>query len=799
MIAHIYPDNPAKEQTVQEHLRETAGLAEDIGMPLGVGKLAYLTALYHDLGKFRLKFEQYLRHSILSGNKKARGSVNHSSAGAIYIYRRYYKNNDLQKLTAQLICEAILSHHGLNDCMSVQGEDCFRKRVEDLEGLDYEEVIKNLEESTLFEIDTDEIFNMAMNEVRQLQQMISENSMSKYFTNALIERLLLSILIDADRLNTAIFCGDRKLEEAKAEMDVPWDVLQNKLEYKLSSFPEKDGIFEIRRNISKECYDFAIRPPGIYRLAVPTGGGKTLSSMRYAIRHAKQYKKKRIFYISPYLSILEQNSQVFREVINNDDLILEHHSNVILEEDETEERELQSRYQHLTENWDSKFVITTFVQFLNTLFGGRTSSVRRFHNLADSVILIDEIQSLPITMISLFNMTMNYLRHMCKATVVLCSATQPILDKVAQPIHMTEPVDMIADTDGLYRALRRVSVEEIKGNFNTEGLCGFLTGLTKVHKSILVILNTKKAVRTLYQKLTKQMEEQGETISILQLSTNMCPEHRLKCINHMKEAVKTERMICISTSLIEAGVDVSFSCVLRSYAGLDSIAQAAGRCNRNGEEEVGMVYLIRYEEELLGRLPQTRKGAACSEAVVELFQANKEKFDYDLLSRPALHAFYERYYFDMEQRQEMIYPLKKLSTNMVDLLSDNIIGKRAFSPKTGIREKPDLMLCQAFKTAGENFSVITQDIIGVMVPYEEGKDIINMLNGDLSGKEITKWLRKGQRFTINLYQEQIKELNKAGAVVTLKNGQVLALKDGFYDDFIGIVTEGNSEFLLIDY
>lgn len=799
MIAHIHPDNPLKEQTVQEHLTETASVAEEFGLPLGMGKLAYLAALYHDLGKLRGKFEEYLRESVLLGNHRARGSVNHSSAGAIYMYRRYYKGDDLQKLTAQLICEAILSHHGLNDGMSAQGEDCFRKRVENLDGLDYAEVMKNLEESTLFKIDTDGIFHEAMNEVRQLQYMISKNSMSKYFTNALVERMLVSIVIDADRINTAIFCGDRKLKEETAESDILWDALQNQLEHKLDSFSQKYGIFQIRRNISKECYDFAIRPPGIYRLAVPTGGGKTLSSMRYAIRHAKQYKKKRIFYISPYLSILEQNSQIFREVIHQDDLILEHHSNVIPEEDGVEEIEMQNRYRHLTENWDSKFVITTFVQFLNTLFGGKTSSVRRFHNLLESVILIDEIQSLPITMISLFNMTMNYLSHMCKATVILCSATQPILDQVVPPIHITEPVDIIADTNGLYRALKRVSVKEIKGALSTEGLYGFLIKLIKDHQSILVILNTKRAVKILYLELTKRMEEQGEAITILQLSTNMCPEHRLRSIHRMKEVVKTERLICISTSLIEAGVDVSFSCVLRSYAGLDSIAQAAGRCNRNGEEREGMVYLIRYEEERLGKLPQTRKGAACSEAVMEIYQKDKERFDNDLLSRPALYAFYERYYFDMEQKREMIYPLKELNSNMVDLLSDNITGKMAFFQKTGIREKPDLMLCQAFKTAGENFSVIAQNTIGVLVPYGEGKEIINQLNGDLCGKEITKWLRKGQRFTINLYQEQIKELNKAGAVVTLKNGQVLALKDGFYDDSLGVVTEGNFEFLLIDF
>jgi CRISPR-associated endonuclease/helicase Cas3 len=801
VIAHIHPHNQDIIQTVQEHLEGTAHLAMQMGSPLGMRYLSYLTALFHDLGKWRLKFEQYIKKSVLSGSKKNRGSVNHSSAGAIYIYRRFYKGNDQQKLTAQLICEAILSHHGLNDCMSPQGEDCFRKRVEDLEGLDYEEVIKNLEESTLLLKGTDEIFEKAIDEVMLLQQGVSEYKLSKYFTNGLIERMLLSVLIDADRLDTAIFCGDRKAEDLKYKDIVKWDMLENKLQNKMKQFQTPPGIDKIsvlRQKISEECAEFASKPPGIYRLAVPTGGGKTLSSMRYAISHAKKYKKKRIYYISPYLSILEQNSQVFRESLGADNLILEHHSNIILEAEDIQDQEKQNRYRHLTENWEVPIVITTFVQFLNTIFGGKTSSVRRFHNLADSVILIDEIQSLPITMISIFNMAMNYLNHICNTTIVLCSATQPILDKVTHPIHMSVPADMISDTDELYRSLKRVHVEEIKGQFKTNELCGFLEKISIEQKSILIILNTKKAVRTLYQELVKRMEYREGGITILQLSTNMCPEHRLKCINRMKEEVKRNPIICISTSLIEAGVDVSFSCVVRSYAGLDSVTQAAGRCNRNGEHKEGKVYLIHYEEERLGRLKQVQIGAGCTEAVVELYQKDKERFDSDLLSRSALDAFYQRYYFDREQKEEMLYPITKLSTSIVDLLRENMVGKKMLYQKTRQQEKPDLALFQAFKTAGEEFSVISQDTVGILVPYEEGQEIINKLNGELFGKDIVNWLRKGQRFTVNLYKEQLKELNNAGAVVTLKNGQVLALKSGFYDEGLGIVAEGKSEFLLID-
>ncbi|WP_077610082.1 CRISPR-associated helicase/endonuclease Cas3 [Clostridium sp. Marseille-P2415] len=797
MVAHINPDNPEKEQTVQEHLEGTAQVAKHLGLPLGMGYLAYIAGLYHDLGKWRQEFESYIRTSVSKKAGKVQGGVNHSSAGAIYIYQRYYKGSSLEKLTAQLICEAILSHHGVNDCMSVQGEDCFRKRVENLENLDYEEVVQNLKSSTISFTETDECFKKAVEEVSNFQKEISANDLSGLFTNGLIARMLLSILIDADRLDTAVFCGDRSPVDLETDGKTLWEISGSNLERKLDSFPLKEGIFALRRKIADECLEFANHPTGIYRLTVPTGGAKTLSSMRYAVNHARKLNKKRIFYIGPYLSILEQNSQVFREALGNEKIILEHHSNVIVEDSDETDGDCIDRYRHLTENWDSPVVITTFVQFLNTLFSGKTSSVRRFHNLTDSVIIIDEIQSLPIKMIHIFNMAMNYLCHVCRSTIVLCSATQPVLDQVRISVHMGTPADIISDVDGLYKQLKRVRVEEKKGILDTDRLCAFLAELMNVHKDMLVILNTKKAAETVYREMETSLKDRDIPVTLIHLSTNMCPEHRLSFINRIKNRPKEEPLLCISTSLIEAGVDLSFSCVIRSFAGLDSIAQAAGRCNRNGEEKEGVVYLIHYEEERLGRLDQIRKGAACSEAVVELFQKNGEYFQQDLLSRPALNAYYERYYYDSEQQRLMNYPVEKLNTNLVDLLSGNWAGKKAYAGKYGRTKILELALCQAFKTAGEIFAPIDQNTTGVLVPFEEGKIIINKLNGELMSKELMNWLRKGQRFAVNLYPDQLKELTRAGAVTPLKNGQVLALKSGFYDDHLGVVTEGKEEFLVV--
>lgn len=812
MIAHIYVRQTLqgelrKEQTVKEHLEGTAGVAKRLGAAHGLENTAWLAAVLHDLGKWRKAFEEYIRASADNHKKAGRGTVNHSSAGAIFVYQRYYKGNAMEKLTAQLISQAILSHHGLNDCMSPVGENVFQRRIEGLDNLDYEEVVRNLEESGMSMASLDESFARAVKEVESLHQKISAHKNLKgSFSLGLAERLLLSVLIDADRLDTAIFCEDRDKKEAKARPEPPWKLMGENLEKMLAEFPQTGGIAAIRRSIADECLEAARKTSGIYRLTVPTGGAKTLSSMRYAINHAKEFGKKRIFYIGPYLSILEQNSKVFKKALGEESLILEHHSNVFLE-DKDEEGDVVRNYRHLTENWDIPVVITTFVQFLNTLFAGNTGSVRRFHSLADSVIIIDEIQSLPITMIHMFNTAMNFLKHICHTTVILCSATQPVLEKVDCPIDLSQPPDLIADVGKLYRQLKRVCIEEKKEIFDTGGLCGFLETLMEQHGDLLVILNTKKAASLVYERLKSDCRDRTETIRLIHLSTNMCPEHRLNCIEKIKEKKKGERLICVSTSLIEAGVDLSFSCVVRSYAGLDSIAQAAGRCNRNQEAAWGSVWLVRYEEERLGRLKQIRIGAEISQAVVELFEKNPDKFDHDLLSRSALEAFYDRYYYDTAQKALMDYRLENLSTNMMDLLNVNKTGRKAYEAnntnETGKgcasedrkAQKPDLMLYQAFKTAGKEFCVIDQNTVGVLVPFGAGKELIAQLSGPLYGKELEECLRKCQRFMVNLYRNQLESLQEAGALVRLGNGEILALKEGFYDGGLGVTVDGRIEFM----
>ena len=517
MIAHIKELNPEIKQSVLDHLKGTAQIAKTLGSSFGMGYLCYLTGLCHDIGKWRQAFKDYITEAVSGKTSKAKGSVNHSSAGAIFIYRRYYKGTLVQKLTAQLICTAILSHHGLNDCMTPDGKNHFQERIDKLDNLDYEEVMNNLESSSISMEDIDHVFDQAMEEVRLIRKEFLKYQLSELFSNGLLERMLLSVLIDADRLDTARFQEDRK-DTIELDFDYKlWNELSDNLENYIKGFnpdnKKTEGIASIREQISDVCLKFADRPEGIYRLAVPTGGAKTLSSMRYAVNHARIYKKRRIFYIAPYLSVLEQNAEVYRSALKREDMILEHHSNVIREN--TDEEDYRDQYRHLTENWESPLIFSTFVQFLNTLFDGSTGSVRRFHSLCDSIIIIDEIQSLPINMIYIFNMAMDYLHYICNSTIILCSATQPIIDnkkRVDKPIHLSEPSDIIEDVDGLYRQLKRVRIEEKKGLLNTEQFRDFVTEVMKDNRDTLVILNTKGAAAKLYQELCSYYRDQEETV-----------------------------------------------------------------------------------------------------------------------------------------------------------------------------------------------------------------------------------------------------------------------------------------------
>ncbi|MEG1738573.1 MAG: CRISPR-associated helicase Cas3' [Odoribacter sp.] len=786
MIAHIKKNSVTQDnevQTVCEHLENVAHLGDRLGKTLGLKHTLFLTGLLHDIGKETKGFNTYILKAFDDPKSVRRGEINHSSAGGKYIFDRYYKGTNYEKITAQIISEAIVSHHGLTDTIDAEGNLKLMKRVRpSTEKIDYDRAIENnrllfqkYDIQMLFMKSVKEI-TLIVEEIIDVAELMKSEQAGSFMLGAL-ERLVLSFLVQADRTDTAAFMnGEIEIQTPK---DL-WKIFKNRVEETLDHFKTEDPISVLRQQLSDECLNFAKNPSGVYRLSIPTGGGKTLSSLRYALEHADYYGKDRIFYIAPFLSILEQNAGVIRETLQDDTYILEHHSNIIIEDDGG----MNSRYQTLTDTWDSPMILTTMVQFLNTLFNASMQSIRRMHRLSNSIIIFDEIQSLPIKCIYLFNTIINFLSKICGATVILCSATQPLLDEVDKNILYGLPKDIISDVQTYAEKFKRVEIKDTlesgKG-YTTQALVDFV--FDKFEDNLLIILNTKSAVKKLYQALKESSKL--DDIELIQLTTYMCAQHRSDCVDALKKKMKTGKVICISTQLIEAGVDISFKCVIRSRAGLDSIIQAAGRCNRTGESDLRSVYIINYKEENLEHLKEIDVAGKILEKLLYEYRQKPEFFDYDLLSQKSMDRYYKLYFF--ERQNEMGYRIGKNNVELYDLLSANKVGCRAYQERTG--RASDFLMNQAFKQAGTAFEVIGNNTVGLIVPYGNGKTSVEKIKKTDNLKIIKQELRFLQRYTVNVFATDkiINQLDERGAInKALFDGKIYVLEEGFYRDDVGV-------------
>lgn len=455
--AHIRHDGDKHVvQTVQEHCRNTADYASTSLSTVGLYNCAYLAGLLHDMGKFTEEFKHYLESAVLDSKPSARGSVNHTFAGVRFMLENYHSishtanNGVISDLCAELIAYAVGAHHGLFDCMDEKLRSGFDHRM--TSDIAYDEARENFLALCSDRHELDKLFLNASSELESVILKIDElqdrdsTGAEGWFYFGLLSRLILSSVIEGDRRDTAEFISMRqplkqKTDEERHKM---WAGALEHMEHRLSSFKHDTPIQFSRQRISQICVNFAEKPSGVYQLNVPTGSGKTLSSLRFALAHAARWNKSRIIFTSPLLTILEQNAKVIRSFVGDDRLILEHHSNVICN---TDRAEILDQMALLEDSWQSPIIITTLVQLLNTLFSGKTSCIRRFQSLCDSIIIIDEVQTVPSKMLTLFNLAVNFLSDICGATVVLCSATQPCLNAAAHPL-IAEPKDMVPLTPG---------------------------------------------------------------------------------------------------------------------------------------------------------------------------------------------------------------------------------------------------------------------------------------------------------------------------------------------------------------
>ncbi|MBQ7933087.1 MAG: CRISPR-associated helicase Cas3', partial [Clostridia bacterium] len=451
------------------------------------------------------------------------------------------------------------------------------------------------------------------------------------FLCGLIVRLLTSAVMEGDRRDTAEFM-DGAVFPPEADRSL-WQKLLAKTESELKSLSSSAPINEARRKISDICREAADKPSGIYRLNVPTGGGKTLTALRYALAHSEKYNKKRIIFTFPLLSILDQNSSVIRKYVGSD-YVLEHHSNVIQEKNSPEKLE---EYELLTETWSSPIIVTTLVQLLNTMFDGKTSYVRRFHALTDAVIVIDEVQTVPGKMLSLFNLAISFLAGVCNTTTLLCSATQPCLEEMIHPIR-TEIHDIVPYDPVLWEVFRRTDIR-FAGGYRIDEIPTFANSVLADTDSLLIVCNKKSESEAIYHAM------KNSDYNIYHLSASMCMEHRRKTLKDLQNSLENtdKKTVCVATQVIEAGVDISFGAVVRLTAGMDSIIQSAGRCNRHGEsDQVAPVYIVRALDENMSHLQEIRMAQQATESLLDAYEASPEEYGSDLSSNKAIHYYYKR-------------------------------------------------------------------------------------------------------------------------------------------------------------
>lgn len=796
-IAHIRM-NDGNQQTVQEHLKQVSELSERYGAKAGMKHLAGLAGLLHDLGKNNDQFKQYIEAAVANPDDPPRkGSVDHSTAGGRLIFQRYYNNAKSveEKLAVEWVAMSIISHHqGLRDFLTPPWGSAFLERVAEKELIEYEEAVSTFFETQVTETDFDAYFMQAKSEVTQLINIWKSNGMQEIILT-FINKFIFSCLIDADRTDSRLFEENYPQEEDFIASDFFQKGYQSLLE-KMAVLGQKDDaahpINVLRSEMSVQCDEFASQPSGIYTLSIPTGGGKTLSSLRYALKHAIEHKKERIFYIVPYTTIIEQNASEVRNVLKDETHILEHHSNVIENERSHEDYDINDKKLRLAkDNWDSPIVFTTMVQFLNAFYSSGTRNVRRLHRLANAVIIFDEVQSVPVKCVSLFNEALNFLKVIGKSSLVLCTATQPALDFVKNDLKMSPNGEMIKNLDAVRENFKRVQItDQTKpGGISTQDIKQMIHEEMQSVNSILVILNTKATVRKLFEELVPDSLSIEHGYELFHLSTNMCPAHRKDILQTLKKTLAAgKRVVCVSTQLIEAGVDISFQCVFRSLAGLDSIAQAAGRCNRHGKEPVRNVYIVNPVDENLSRLKEIQIGAGITERILNEFKAHPDSLGNDLLSAQSMNMYFKSYFHTIQE--EMNYPIRELGKTMFDLLNDNRDYVGAYQNKH--HSHFPLVNKQPFATVEGYFNVIDNPTVSVIVPYNsEAMELIVELNGEIDIRRLGELIRKSNQFVVNLYQHEYQKLTQNNDVYPLLHGNIFAIRETAYHRHFGLDTSGD--------
>ena len=586
-VAHSENSSGIK-QTMQEHCFNVGKIMKGFAISEQFAELFEFCGLIHDIGKYSDAFQKYI-----SGVKNSK--VRHSIYGAICA-----KEQSLLEVALP-----VFGHH--TGLLNIQ---------EMLQGIMAEQ---NIEEGTYEEI-CNAWSNDTGNSIHVPDDTIFRD-LSNILQQELFVRILFSSLVDADSLDTEMHFY-RKISESRKRPEFDAKLLLRKLHKKISELehnPEKNGskINKLRNKVRLFAETKAYLPLGFFSLTLPTGLGKTLCSINWALNHAISHPNiKRLIIVLPYINIIDQTAEELKGIFNdkNCDYVLEHHSNVIYFDNEDMEEFCPK--QLATENWDYPIIITTSVQFFESLFNNKRSECRKIHNIQNSIIIFDEIQTLPLNVIEPTLIMLDNLQQLCKCSILFCTATQPDFHSRKGFCGLSQIESLVEDPNRVFEESKRVIYHPVN-NYNEITISDLANMVVINQKSALVVFNTKKKAHMFFEEINGSKD-----FKLFHLSTNMCPAHRKKVIKNIRVALKNEEYIIVSsTQLIEAGVDMDFPTVYRELAPLESIIQSAGRCNREGKHEKGDVYLFTLTES--GQ--PNKQYRSWSEFANLLYKGNEEK------------------------------------------------------------------------------------------------------------------------------------------------------------------------------
>jgi len=725
------------------------------------GMLAEFIGYYHDMGKADPKFQQYLRDSHTGERAQ---SCDHKKAAAKLMREKF-------GLLGKMLSFTLYGHHsGLpkgTDLSSIFLDEqyeilaCVRASLPDGHPMqDY--ALKNI--------------------TSYLPPKTARDNAEHLFSLHLWLRMLHSCLIDADWLATESFMDkekyrDREQKAQASKNESSMEELSQRLEAKLSEMEAgaQSSINSLRREIHTACYNAASKAPGVYKLQVPTGGGKTLSSLSFALKHASLHGMKRVIYIIPFTTIIEQTADQFRKMLG-DDVILEHHSQV------SEEFGESNAYRFASENWDVPLIVTTNVQFFESLYASQNSRCRKLHNIARSVLIFDEVQSIPMSVLSPCLAMMRSLGRDFGCSIILSTATQPHFSKTEfenlKGGWESEEIHSLLESgfeERLRREMKRVKIISLGKQSKEQLLEHFLTS---GEKSGLIIVNLTKQAQDLVKLFFEHPEKsnaqaQDESYKIYHLSSRMCPAHRKKVLAELRVRLDASLpSILISTRVIEAGVDISFPVVYRDRCGLDTLAQSAGRCNRHGEQvgQLGITYSYEAEEneyKIPSLFIDMSDGASTLQNLCRL-----QNGEVDYFSDEFMTSYFKNFYH---------YSRWKDAHYDAHQILKNKIGRNDLKIKSW-----------DFPAIAKEFKLIDTSQIKILIPY--GEDYEGLRTEILKSSQLKYSLkrqdfRQMQQYQVNIYQNEWESLKGEMEILHEELG-IYALAGGDrYSDLCGLLRE----------